>query len=69
MDPDPRADGGGDDNRLLLHVWTADPGRCGLLRPGLEVADPGRVSALLRLLPLLVVRGSKLKGRLGNHLL
>lgn len=56
MDPDARADRGGDDHRLLLHVWTAAPGLGCLLHPGLEVADPGCVSALLCLLPLLVVR-------------
>lgn len=56
MDPDTRADSGGDNNRLLLHVWTADPGRDCLFDPGLEVADPGCIPALLRLLPLLMVR-------------
>lgn len=63
MDPDAHTDSGGNNNRLLLHVWTADPGFGCLLYPGLEVADPGRVPALLRLLPLLMVRRSNVSAK------
>lgn len=56
VDPHSCADSGGDDNRLLLHAGAAAPGSHSLLHPGLEVVDPGRVFALLRLLPHCMVR-------------
>lgn len=56
VDPHSCADCGGDNNRLLLHSGTVDPGSNSLLHPGLEVVNPGCVFALLCLLPLLMVR-------------
>lgn len=56
MDPHSCADLLGNAVRLLLHVRTAAPGSRGLLHPRLEVVNADRVSALLHLLPLLMVR-------------
>lgn len=60
VDPHSCADCGGDPNRLLLHNWTDVAGSHSLLHPGLEVANPGCVFALLRLFPHLMVRGQVL---------
>lgn len=57
VDPHSYSDSGGDNNRLLLHGGTVEPGSRSLLHPGLEVVNPVCVSALLCLLPLLMVRG------------
>lgn len=56
VDPHSCADSGGDSNRLLLHGGAVAPGSHRLLHPGLEVVNPGCVFALLRLLPLCMVR-------------
>jgi len=56
MDPHTRADGGGHRNGLLLHHRPADPGSHRLLHQRLALAHIGRLSALLCVLPLLMVR-------------
>lgn len=56
VDPHQCANHCGDYHGLLLHGGTAATDLDSLPHPGLEVADPHRVLALLRLLPLFMVR-------------
>lgn len=56
VDPHQCANHCGDDNRLLLHSGTAALDLDSIQDPGLEVADSGRVPALLCIFSLLMVR-------------
>ena len=56
MDSNSRADSDWHRDRLLLHHGPAAPGVAGLLHQGLALADLGCVLAVLRGLPVLLVR-------------